>query len=239
MFSKAADTAASTAIRSNLSRRSFGGGGLLKKFPNFPRKAFKIFTQYFSERPKMTSHSGKARKAKTTKGKIESTKGEKMNLKKQIAVIVLALTATTSPVWSQDKQALQSPTAQSLQGTWRVTGTVVDCITGQDIFSFPRIETFHQGGTYTGYGVPPGSEPGQGTEYGVWQREPGSQNYLVRVVAYSYTAEGDFDGRVEATTTVHLTSANSFEYSATIQFFDADGNLVFTGCFRATGTRFE
>ena len=101
-----------------------------------------------------------------------------MNLKKQIAVIVLALTATTSPVWSQDKQALQSPTAQSLQGTWRVTGTVVNCITGQDIFSFPRIETFHQGGTYTGYGVPPGSDPGQGTEYGVWQREPGSQNYL-------------------------------------------------------------
>ena len=60
-----------------------------------------------------------------------------MNLKKQIAVIVLALTATTSLVWSQDKQALQSPTAQSLQGTWRVTGTVVDCITGQDILSFP------------------------------------------------------------------------------------------------------
>ena len=162
-----------------------------------------------------------------------------MNLKKQIAVIVLALTATTSPVWSQDKQALQSPTAQSLQGTWRVTRTAVDCITGQDILSFPAIMTFNQGGTYTGYGVPPGGDPGQGTEYGVWQREPGSQNYLVRVVAYSYTAEGDFDGRVEATTTVHLTSANSFEYSATIQFFDADGNLVFTGCFRATGTRFE
>mgnify|MGYP003693828367 FL=1 len=39
-----------------------------------------------------------------------------MNLKKQIAVIVLALTATTSPVWSQDKQALQSPTAHTLQG---------------------------------------------------------------------------------------------------------------------------
>jgi hypothetical protein len=212
---------------------------LLKKFPNFPRKGFKNFTQYSSERPEITSHDEEPNKAKTTKGKIESTKGEKMNLKKQIAVIVLALTATTSPVWSQDKQALQSPTAHTLHGTWRVTGTVVDCITGQDIFSFPRIETFHQGGTYTGYGVPPGSDPGQGTEYGVWQREPGSQNYLVRVVAYSYTPEGDFDGRVEATDTLHLTSANSFEYSATIQFFDADGNLVFTGCFRATGTRFE
>ena len=57
-----------------------------------------------------------------------------MNLKKHIAVIVLALTATTSPVWSQDKQALQSPTAQSLQGTWRVTRHGVDCITGEDYF---------------------------------------------------------------------------------------------------------
>ena len=162
-----------------------------------------------------------------------------MNLKKQIAVIVLALTATTSPVWSQDKQALQSPTAQSLQGTWRVTGTVVNCITGQDIFSFPRIETYHQGGTYTGYGVPPGSDPGQGTEYGVWQREPGSQNYSVRTVGYAYTAEGVFEARVEITRTLHLTSANSFEESSIVQIFDADGNLVFTACARRTGTRFE
>jgi hypothetical protein len=46
-----------------------------------------------------------------------------MNLKKQIAVIVLALTAATSPVWSQDRQALSLPTAQTLQGTWRVTRT--------------------------------------------------------------------------------------------------------------------
>jgi hypothetical protein len=162
-----------------------------------------------------------------------------MNLKKQIAVIVLALTATTSPVWSQDKQALQSPTAQSLQGTWRVTGTVVNCITGQDIFSFPRIETFHQGGTYTGYGVPPGSDPGQGTEYGVWQREPGNHNYSNRAVSYGYTAEGDFDGRGEATEAIQLTTADSFTGTGTVQFFDADGNLLFSGCGRATGTRFE
>ena len=118
-----------------------------------------------------------------------------MNLKKQIAVIVLALTATTSPVWSQDKQPLQSPTAQTLHGTWRVTGTAVDCITGQDIFSFPGIKTFNQGGTSTGYEIPPGGDSGQGTEYGVWQREPGSHNYSVRILGYVYTAEGDFAGQ--------------------------------------------
>ena len=162
-----------------------------------------------------------------------------MNLKRQIAVIVLALTATTSPVWSQDRQALQSPTAQSLQGTWRVTGTVVNCITGQDILSFPAITTYNQGGTYTGYGVPPGGDPGQGTEYGVWQREPGNHNYSVWVVGYAYTAEGDFEARVEATETLHLTSANSFTGAGTVQIFDADGNLIATFCASSTGTRFE
>jgi hypothetical protein len=162
-----------------------------------------------------------------------------MNLKKQIAVIVLALTATTSPVWSQDRQTLPSPTAQSLQGTWRVTRTAVDCITGEEFFSFPAITTYNQGGTYTGYGVAPGGDPGQGTEYGVWQREPGRQNYSVRVVFYSYTAEGDFDGRGEATDAIQLTTADSFTGTGTIQIFDADGNLLFSGCGRATGTRFE
>jgi hypothetical protein len=187
----------------------------------------------------MTSHGGKTRKATTTKGKIESTKGEKMNLKKQIAVIVLALTATTSPVWSQDKQALQSPTAQTLQGTWRVTRTSVDCITGQDILSFPAITTYNQGGTSTGYEVPPGGDPGQGTEYGVWQREPGRQNYSVRAVSYGYTAEGDFEARVEATEAIQLTTVDSFTSTGTVQIFDADGNLIATICARSIATRFE
>ena len=123
-----------------------------------------------------------------------------MNLKKQIAVIVLALTATTSPVWSQDKQALRSPTAQSLQGTWRVTRTAVNCITGQDILSFPAIKTFHQGGTYTGYGVPPGAIPVRGPNTVFGSASQAVRITRIRVVAYSYTAEGDFDGRVEATT---------------------------------------
>jgi len=160
-------------------------------------------------------------------------------MKKQIAVIVLALTATTSLVWSQDRQALPSPIAPTLQGTWRVTRHAVNCITGQDVFSFPAIMTFNQGGTYTGYGVPPGGDPGQGTEYGVWQRQPGSQNYSVRGVGYVYTAEGVFDGRVEITLTLQLTTSDSFTYTSTIQIYDADGNLLSTHCGRADGTRFQ
>ena len=155
-----------------------------------------------------------------------------MNLKKQIAVIVLALTATTSAVWSQDRQALPSPTAApTLQGTWRVT------ITARS--TFPAIRTFNQGGTCTGYVVVPGGDPGQGTEYGVWQREPGSHNYSNRAVFYGYTAEGDFDGRGEATEAIQLTTADSFTGTGTVQIFDADGNLIATICATSTATRFE
>jgi hypothetical protein len=58
-------------------------------------------------------------------------------------------------------------------------------------------------------------------------------------VSYGYDAEGVFIGRAEVTDTLHLTSANSFESSATVQFFDADGNYLFTACTTSTGTRFE
>jgi hypothetical protein len=58
-------------------------------------------------------------------------------------------------------------------------------------------------------------------------------------VSYAYTAEGDFEGRVEITDTLHLTTADSFTGTSTVQGFDADGNLLFTACTRNTGTRFE
>ena len=162
-----------------------------------------------------------------------------MNLKKHIAVIVLALTATTSPVWSQDTQTLASPTAHHLQGTWRVTRTAVNCITGQDILSFPAIMTFNQGGTCTEYFVVPGNDPGQETQAGVWQREPGSHKYSDRTVSYAYTAEGVFAFRAEATEAIQLTTADSFTSTGTVQIFDADGNLLFTICATSTATRFE
>jgi len=41
--------------------------GVFQKFPNFPRKGCKNFTQYIGERPEMSSHGEKSRKAKTKK----------------------------------------------------------------------------------------------------------------------------------------------------------------------------
>jgi hypothetical protein len=58
-------------------------------------------------------------------------------------------------------------------------------------------------------------------------------------VSYAYTAEGDFDARVEVTDALQVTTADSFTGTATVQIFDADGNLIVTICATSTGTRFE
>jgi hypothetical protein len=96
--------------------------------------------------------------------------------------------------------------------------------------------TFHRDGTMTG---DTGALEGDTNEYGSWQREPGSQSYSFRETAFSTDENGALAIRGTITANVHLTDANSFTYSATIQIFDADGNLIATFCGRSTGTRFE
>ena len=157
-----------------------------------------------------------------------------MKLKTQILAIALGLAASTSLVWSADRPPRE--TTPNLVGVWQAVRHGVNCDTGQDLGnSFPALITFHSDGTMTG-----DTGPFDATnEYGSWQREPGSQNYSFRDTALSTDENGALAIRGIVTANVHLTDANSFTYSATIQIFDADGNLVFSACGRTTGTRFE
>jgi len=99
--------------------------------------------------------------------------------------------------------------------------------------------TFHHDGTVTGAAKSPVTGPFDTPEYGLWQREPGIQNYSFRELNYRYDGNGTFIGSLVLTADVDLTDANSFTYSATIQLFDPHGNLLTTLCGRGTGTRFE
>ena len=99
--------------------------------------------------------------------------------------------------------------------------------------------TFHGDGTMTAAANAPGGSPFDTPEYGLWERRSGNHHYSFRDVSYGYDQNGAFAGSGVVTASVHLTSANRFEYSATIQIFDPNGNLVVTLCGRATGTRFE
>jgi hypothetical protein len=202
----------------------------------FPHNLALVSVLYFGERPEITPHDEESKKVGTSKTK--SNKGTKMKLKTQILAIALGLAASTSLVWSADRPPRE--TTPTIQGVWQVTRMGVDCNDpNQTRPPFPALMTFYRDGTLTAYANPPGTGPLDTPEAGLWQREPGSQNYSFHDISYVYDENGAFAGSGVVTANVHLTSANSFTYSATIQFFDADGNLLFSGCGRATGTRFE
>jgi len=160
-----------------------------------------------------------------------------MKLKTQIAVITLAVAASTLLVWG-DPGENHTPT---IEGVWQVSRGGVNCNDPNQALGtpFPALMTFHRDGTVSGAAKSPVTGPFDTPEHGLWKREPGSQNYSFREVSYKYDGNGTFTGPLVLTANVELTGANSFTYSATIQIFDANGNLSETRCGRATATRFE
>ena len=150
-------------------------------------------------------------------------------------IVIAALTVAFSFASAQEAE-------QTLQGVWRVTRMGIDCQTREPFpFSFPAIMTFNQGGTYTGYGLGPGETPATSSpEYGYWLNGSGPRTYSIKFLGYSYEPNGAFAGWGEVTATAQVAiGGNSLTYDSTIKVFDADGNLLFSGCGRATGTRFE
>ncbi len=133
------------------------------------------------------------------------------------------------------------PVQRTLEGVWQVMRQGVNCQTGQVLRQFPAIMTFNKDGTVTGYAIPPGSSPALvSPESGLWKREAGWQSYSFRLVSYNYDEDGAFDGSTQISAQVELApSGIALSYEAAIQFFDAGGNLLFSPCGKAEGSRFE
>ena len=160
-----------------------------------------------------------------------------MKFKTQIAVATLAVAASALLAWSGPREN-HAPT---IEGVWQVTRVGVNCTSPNQALGspFPAIMTFHRDGLVSGAAKSPVTGPFDTPQYGTWQREPGSQNYSFRALSYRYDDNGAFAGSLVLTANVELTDANSFVYSATIQLFNANEDLIDTRCGRGTATRFE
>src|SRR5439155_21540577 len=90
----------------------------------------------------------------------------------------------------------------------------------QTLPPFQDLMTFYRDGTLPAYANPPGTGPLDTPEAGLWQREPGSQNYSFHDRSYVYDENGAFAGSEVVTSNLHLTSANSSEHDATNQLCD-------------------
>src|SRR6266487_4437296 len=121
-----------------------------------------------------------------------------------------------------------------LQGSWEMQITLTDCA-GHVIRSFPSLIEFVTGGTVveSNGGTPQALKtPGEG----VW-RHTADSNYAFRFKFFTFNAQNVFTGWTIITgeTTVDVTGDGNAG-SATVEVYDANGNLLVTLCAETTGT---
>jgi hypothetical protein len=125
-----------------------------------------------------------------------------------------------------------------LQGTWDVQVRIIDCQTGGVIATFASMLTFHAGRTLmeATSGLPPATKtPGEG----VWE-VAGPNTYNYRFKFFTFDAQGVFTGwRIANVEVIVDQTGNNYEGSGTQEIYDANGNLVGSGCVSPVGTRFE
>lgn len=161
-----------------------------------------------------------------------------------IALVITVLTLTASLVSGQGLQDRQSSIAsvKTIAGVWRTVVTPRNCQTGDPVAPpFPGLFTFNKGGTMSEYGIGPGSSPAlRSPGHGVWKREHGGQEYSFAFTFYRYNSTGVFIGSQKITATLELgASGDEFTTNSSIEVFDANDNLIGTGCATTTATRFD
>jgi hypothetical protein len=164
----------------------------------------------------------------------------KSNIVKIIGGTVLAvlmISTLTTWVTAQDNGNGRNGGGR-VEGTWDVQVTIRNCQTGAAIRTFASTTTFMSGGTLidSTSGTPQALRtPG----HGVWEHI--SRNtYRSSFKSFNFDAGGNFTGWQIVRHEANLnTRAAEFESAGTAEVYNANGNLVFTGCSTTTATRFE
>jgi hypothetical protein len=168
-----------------------------------------------------------------------------MKMKRNLATIITTIftflvvtVVTVSIAFAGSKSRIQDQGGQRIVGTWDVHISVRVCQTGTEIRTFESREHFNTGGTMLD--VSSGFAPSRQTPgIGVW-RHLGGNIYSFSFKSFGFDAGGNFTGWTIVSHEVTLdSSAGEFESEGTAEFYDATGNLLFTGCSNNTAVRFE
>ena len=144
--------------------------------------------------------------------------------------IILVLAAAQIPASGQGK-------ARRLEGTWRTSGTVINCQTGATIALFLGLNTFMDGGSMFATGA---SNPAlTSTGYGVWEHA-GGRSFTNTIVSFRFNADGSFAGTQKVTRQIELDAiGDQFSSTNSLEIADATGNVIATRCSTETGHRLE
>ena len=134
--------------------------------------------------------------------------------------------------------SLQSLRAQphKLEGVWNVSVTVTDCISGAPIRTVHSLQAYHRDGTVN----ETANSASRGPSEGVWRAGDRGRTYKDSFYFYRYTSTGTFASLAHAVDTISL-SSDGTQYTSVgnVYDFDADGNLLSTGCVIHTAYRLE
>ena len=167
--------------------------------------------------------------------------------------LALALAATSGRVLAvqdaqaQDDEQQQSPVPEhvaqtrGIEGVWAVTATIRDCQTGNPVPGVPLVRArnmFIRGGTLTEIGAR-GNPILRGPSFGTWYFE-GNGHYRA-VFRYSrFNPDGTFLATQKIARSIALsTDRSTFAANALVESFDANDNLIQTGCATEVATRLE
>ena len=157
-----------------------------------------------------------------------------------MAFSTLLVVAAVSPavVSAGDNNKAQSQGGKRIVGTWEVHVSARSCQTGAEVRTFESLEQFNTGGTMLD--VTSGFAPGRQTPgTGVW-RHLGGNTYSFTFKSFGFDVNGNFNGWTIVRHEVTLNpGGDEFTSEGTAEFYDASGNLLFTGCSSNTATRFE
>lgn len=131
-----------------------------------------------------------------------------------------------------------APQSKSMEGVWRTVVTVRNCQTGDPFVTFQGLSTYNQGGTMSETAASSSPLLRSGS-HGVWKQDVRG-TYDASFIFLRFNSDGTYAGTQKTTLVNVLTGeGNTYDSTASIEVRNPSGNIVFTGCATATGTRFE
>ncbi len=119
-----------------------------------------------------------------------------------------------------------------LDGIWSVSVTVTNCQTGAPIRNVTSLQEFRPDGSM----IETANTASRGISEGVWG--PGDDRSIAAAYwFYRYNPDGTFASRASVTDKIVVSSNDQFSSAGVVVDFDANGNLLTTGCFTHSATR--
>ena len=139
-------------------------------------------------------------------------------------VLVLGFAASHTFLSAQERKGLE--------GIWSVSVTVVNCQTNAPIRTVASLQQFH----FDGSMIETANTASRGISEGVWGAA-GEDTVAASYWFYRYNPDGTFASRATVTDKIVLGASGHFTSSGVVTDYDANGNLLTTGCFTHTATR--